>query len=148
MTRDELWARVAEGLGEPADALMSSNQLFGHPDCTHVVMGAVWRSASDVPRFVPLRDPADERSERDLEHFFERFGGLSFRDDTQMLREVHQVDMMSFLVTPYGLGSPPLSIGAVPSTERVFVSQEEKWHAVIERIETLHALGHHGIRFN
>ena len=119
VTRAELWARVAEGLGEPADALMSSNQLFGHPDCTHVVMGAVWRSASAVPRFVPLRDPADERSERDLEHFFERFGGLSFRDDTRPEAALRVIGLL--------LASPGFWLGRAPGFAR-------RWLARLARV--------------
>ena len=82
--RARLWNAVARGLGEdPADAraAYASAQLFGHPECSHVVMGAVWRVPDERPRFVPLRDPTDPRSESDLSAFFERFGGLSFRED-------------------------------------------------------------------
>jgi hypothetical protein len=47
-----------------------------------------------------------------------------FRDDAQALREVQKIDTKSFLVTPTRLGSPPISIGAVPQTDSVFVSQD------------------------
>jgi hypothetical protein len=47
-----------------------------------------------------------------------------FRDDAQSLREVQKIDTKSFLVTPTRLASPPISIGAVPQTDSVFVSQD------------------------
>lgn len=47
-----------------------------------------------------------------------------FRDDAAGLREVQKIDTASFLVTPTRLGSPPISIGAVPQTDSVFVSQD------------------------
>lgn len=39
-------------------------------------------------------------------------------------REVQKVETKSFLVTTSQLGSPPISIGSVPKSERVFVNQE------------------------
>jgi hypothetical protein len=49
---------------------------------------------------------------------------MLFRSDMLGVREVHQVSTTSFLVTPHGLGSPPISVGAVLSAERIFVNQE------------------------
>ena len=49
---------------------------------------------------------------------------LLFRDDAKGLREVQRVELKSFLVDPIGLGSPPISVGAVPESNRVFVGQE------------------------
>jgi hypothetical protein len=49
---------------------------------------------------------------------------MLFRDDGAGVRAVHQVAMDSFLVTPFPLGSPPISVGAVPASMRVFVNQE------------------------
>jgi hypothetical protein len=49
---------------------------------------------------------------------------LLFRDDASFVREVHEVDAASFLVEKIRLGSPPISLGAVPSSERLFVNQE------------------------
>lgn len=83
-SREALWRAIAAGLGENADAPTSawnSPQVFGHPACTHVVMGSVWRARGKRPRFVPLRDPTCARSDKDLAWFFARFGGLSFRAD-------------------------------------------------------------------
>ena len=40
------------------------------------------------------------------------------------VREVQKVETKSFLVEPIPLGSPPISLGAVPVSERVFVNQE------------------------
>jgi hypothetical protein len=49
---------------------------------------------------------------------------LLFRDDPSFVREVHEVNAASFLVEKIRLGSPPISLGAVPSSERLFVNQE------------------------
>ena len=40
------------------------------------------------------------------------------------VREVQKVETKSFLVTSSQLGSPPISLGSVPKSERVFVNQE------------------------
>jgi hypothetical protein len=47
-----------------------------------------------------------------------------FRDDATGVREVQKVESRSFLVEPIRLGSPPVSLGAVPQSQRVFVGQE------------------------
>jgi YVTN family beta-propeller protein len=39
------------------------------------------------------------------------------------LYEVQMVDLLSFQIHPIELGSPPISVGAVPASERVFVGQ-------------------------
>lgn len=44
--------------------------------------------------------------------------------NTQGAREVQQIETKSFLVEPILLGSRPISLGAVPQSERVFVNQE------------------------
>jgi len=49
---------------------------------------------------------------------------ILFRDDARGIREVQKVDAMSFLVQPIALGSPPISLGTVPGSERVFVNQD------------------------
>lgn len=40
------------------------------------------------------------------------------------LREVHRVGLRDFLVRPIVLGSPPVSIGSLPGTNKVFVGQD------------------------
>jgi DNA-binding beta-propeller fold protein YncE len=47
-----------------------------------------------------------------------------FRDDALAVREVQRIDTTSFLVTPTRLASPPISVGSVPQTDSVFVSQD------------------------
>jgi hypothetical protein len=49
---------------------------------------------------------------------------LLFRDDATAVREVQKIEAKSFLVHPIALGSPPISLGAVPTSQRVFVNQE------------------------
>ncbi len=84
VTRHELWDQICQGLGESIDdeeSTYNSSLLFGHGGCSHVVMGAGWRSRGGQTHFTPLRSPADAAYEASLFHFFERFGGLSFRSD-------------------------------------------------------------------
>ncbi|MEM9801000.1 MAG: radical SAM protein [Planctomycetota bacterium] len=88
VSREELWRAISDGLREDMDepsSAWNSDQLFGHPGCSHVVMGSVWSEPGQIPRFVPLRDPTDARAEDDLAAFFDRFGGLSFRSDGRAL---------------------------------------------------------------
>lgn len=40
------------------------------------------------------------------------------------IREVQNVDLTSFQMTPIELGSPPTSVGAVPGSQRAFVGQD------------------------
>jgi hypothetical protein len=49
---------------------------------------------------------------------------LLFRDDANGVREVQKIEAKSFLVEPIALGSPPISLGSVPQSKRVFVNQE------------------------
>jgi YVTN family beta-propeller protein len=49
---------------------------------------------------------------------------ILFNDTTLGVREVHQVNLKSFIVAHIALGSPPTSLGAVPGSKRVFVGQE------------------------
>jgi YVTN family beta-propeller protein len=49
---------------------------------------------------------------------------ILFRDDQRGIREVQKVEAKSFLVQPIPLGSPPISLGTVPGSERVFVNQD------------------------
>jgi DNA-binding beta-propeller fold protein YncE len=44
--------------------------------------------------------------------------------NTLGVREVQRVDLRSLRVFPTELGSPPISVGAVPDTNRVFVGQD------------------------
>jgi hypothetical protein len=46
------------------------------------------------------------------------------RDDAARVAQAHRVSLRSFAVHTLGLGSPPTSVGAVPSTNRVFIGQE------------------------
>jgi hypothetical protein len=49
---------------------------------------------------------------------------LLLRDDDSAVREAQKVEAKSFLVQTIALGSPPLSVGSVPKSERVFVNQD------------------------
>lgn len=50
---------------------------------------------------------------------------ILFRDDTLAIKEVHRVDLASFLVNPIiQLESPPISIGAASKSFKVFVNQD------------------------
>jgi hypothetical protein len=49
---------------------------------------------------------------------------LMFRDDAAGVREIQKIESKSFLVQPIALGSPPLSLGSVPKSQRMFVNQD------------------------
>jgi YVTN family beta-propeller protein len=49
---------------------------------------------------------------------------ILFNDRARGSYEVHRVGLRNFLVDPVQLGSPPVSVGAVPGTSKVFVGQE------------------------
>lgn len=46
------------------------------------------------------------------------------RDDARGVSKVQRITLGSFTVQDLALGSPPRSVGAVPSTERAFIGQE------------------------
>lgn len=46
------------------------------------------------------------------------------RDDKQGIRVAQRIDLASFLVTDFPLGSPPVSIAVLGDAKRIFVSQE------------------------
>lgn len=47
-----------------------------------------------------------------------------FNDKETGVRQVQNVELVSFQMTPIDLGSPPTSVGAVPASERAFVGQD------------------------
>jgi hypothetical protein len=49
---------------------------------------------------------------------------ILFRDDALGVREVQRVEARSFLVHPLELLTPPISLGAVPASKRVFVNEQ------------------------
>lgn len=49
---------------------------------------------------------------------------ILFNLPSQNVREVHRVGLRDFLVRPILLGSPPVSIGSLPGTSKVFVGQD------------------------
>lgn len=49
---------------------------------------------------------------------------ILFNSSAQHIREVHRVGLRDFLVRPIVLGSPPVSIGTLPGSNKVFVGQE------------------------
>ena len=48
---------------------------------------------------------------------------LLLNDVSQGVRQVDAVDLESFLVQGVTVGSPPVALGVVPATSRVFVAQ-------------------------
>jgi hypothetical protein len=78
VSAEALWARIAEGVGDPEIA--RGEGYLGHPACSRFVQGLVGRRGG-APVFVPLyrRDrPADMAL---LAELTRRFGGTSFRLD-------------------------------------------------------------------
>ncbi len=49
---------------------------------------------------------------------------ILFNSSALNVRDVHRVTLHDFLVKPITLGSPPISLGAVPGTSKVFVGQD------------------------
>ncbi len=78
ISADELWARIAEGAGDPE--LGRGEGYLGHPACSRFVQGLVARRRQGVA-FVPLyrRDRSEEL--RFLAELLDRLGGTSFRLD-------------------------------------------------------------------
>lgn len=76
---EALWRSIDAVLG--ADSA-DSNLWFGHPDCSRVVMGMVWREPGAAARFLPWRDVSDARSERFVADWLARWGGISMRSDS------------------------------------------------------------------
>jgi MoaA/NifB/PqqE/SkfB family radical SAM enzyme len=77
---DELWAKIAEGVGDPA--LRRGEGSLGHPSCSRFVQGlAVKNPAPNRPRLYPFyrSDQPDEINA--LQELFDRVGGMSFRLD-------------------------------------------------------------------
>ena len=46
------------------------------------------------------------------------------RDDGQAVKRVDQVDLQTFIVDGFDLGSPPEGTGFVDATDKIFVSQD------------------------
>lgn len=49
---------------------------------------------------------------------------ILFNSSSLGVRDVHRVGLRNFLVQPITLGSPPISLGAVPGSSKVFVGQD------------------------
>jgi hypothetical protein len=79
---EELWARVAEGLGVAGGAARMARLgvWFGHRACNRMVNGVVVRHGDDAA-FHPLRDADDALDVHVVDGFLARFGGISFRLD-------------------------------------------------------------------
>lgn len=78
---DELWERIAEGVGDPS--IRRGEGLLGHPACSRFVQGLAVDRAGEAS-FVPLyrRDRADEMQL--LAALLDRLGGISFRLDSPL----------------------------------------------------------------
>ena len=83
--RDELWARIAEGLA-PADVdahqLLDAQMWMGHPDCNRILTGVIATDADSQPKFLPVRRPGNATDERIIDTFLARFGRVTFRGDS------------------------------------------------------------------
>ena len=82
LTVNKLWVRIAEGLYGDKDRvneLMLHQGLFGHPDCTRFVQGAIVTQSGSTPVFHPLFREDDTNAIQLFKEIFHRFGGISFR---------------------------------------------------------------------
>jgi hypothetical protein len=83
---DELWRRVAEGLGGAAadrETLDRSQMWLGHRACNRYVHGFMLAEPGREPGYYPIWIEGDPVQERTLEGYLARFGGASFRRDTR-----------------------------------------------------------------
>lgn len=81
---EELWRQVSIGMwGRPeaVERLHRGRTFLGHPDCTHYVTGTVRTERSGKRDYLTTRDFDDPRSEKAVQGFFARFGGITFRAD-------------------------------------------------------------------
>lgn len=74
VTAGELWARIAQGCGDPEVA--RGFGYLGDPDCSRFVQGLV---SARTRKFVPLYDGNSARDMRLLAELLERFGGNGMR---------------------------------------------------------------------
>ena len=51
---------------------------------------------------------------------------LLLSDPVRAVRQVDAIDLQSFLVQAVSVGSPPVAVGVVPATSRVFVAQSHQ----------------------
>lgn len=79
---EALWDRVAEGLGEDRARVMDGAMSLGHPGCNRYVPVYVVRDRDAEPRVVTARQVSDPLDEKLNVLFWERNGGLSFRNDS------------------------------------------------------------------
>jgi len=77
---DELWEKIAEGVGDPAIQLGEGS--LGHPACSRFVQGlAVKNPQPDRPRFFPFYRSNQPDELKALNGLFDRVRGMSFRLD-------------------------------------------------------------------
>ena len=78
---DELWAKIAEGAGDPH--IGRGEGWLGHPACSRFVQGlAVKQTKHGHPQLVPLYRRDEPAEMQTLNELLDRAGGLSFRLDT------------------------------------------------------------------
>lgn len=81
---EDLWRQVSVGMwGTPdhLDRLGNGRTFLGHPDCTHYVTGAVRTTKNGARDYLSARDFSNPKSEKAVQGFFARFGGITFRAD-------------------------------------------------------------------
>jgi len=113
VTANEVWERIAQGLGADASALAAHESWLGHPACSRFVQGGVVRQPGAPPAFRPLWYPDDPRDRAAVEAWLERFGGLTFRLDSPARALVRLVGVVARApglvlrhVAPYLLRAP------------------------------------------
>ena len=77
---DELWEKIAEGVGDPA--IRRGEGSLGHPSCSRFVQGlAVKNPQPNRPRLFPFYRSDRPDEVHALQELFDRVGGISFRLD-------------------------------------------------------------------
>jgi len=80
-----LWAQIQLGLfGDTGTvaAIEEAQWWMGHPACNRFVMGFVVRRNGEQPRYYPVSARENWPERKFLHRFYDRWGGVSFRDDT------------------------------------------------------------------
>jgi hypothetical protein len=81
---EHLWRQISVGVWGTPDKvhLLDRGVTFlGHPECTRYVTGAVRTTRDGKREYLSTRDFSDDKTDRRVRAFFQRFGGITFRPD-------------------------------------------------------------------
>lgn len=82
---EELWSEIPRGLRgyvSEREALLRGEMWLGHQACNRYVHGFVVKGLGRAPTFHPLWLKGEESSEKAIDGYLSRFGGVSYRRDS------------------------------------------------------------------